>query len=77
MEIQFKVQDSVQLLHGPTPTMTIAQINEENQIALCIWYDNVKTKTIKQDWIPLTALKHTPERQPIDIEDIKKAVYRL
>lgn len=42
----FKVQDSVQLLHGYTPTMTIAEINLVTGMALCVWYDAHKTRTI-------------------------------
>ena len=64
---EFKVQDSVQLLHGYTPTMTITEIDEADKTAHCIWYDHSKSKEIKQQWIPLVALKKTPEKKPIDI----------
>jgi uncharacterized protein YodC (DUF2158 family) len=77
MEQTFQEKDSVQLLHGYTPTMTIAQINQKNKTALCVWFDSTKTKKIIQDWIPLVALKHTPEREPIDVDDLKRAIYRL
>lgn len=62
----FKVQDSVQLLHGKySPIMTIAEINTDKQEARCVWYDHGgKTKDIKINWIPFTALKHTPPEPP-------------
>lgn len=77
MENQFKAQDSVQLLHGYTPTMTISQIDEEKQMAHCVWYDTTKTRTIKQEWLPLSVLKHTPERTTIDPECFKRALQGL
>lgn len=77
MNPQFKVQDSVQLLHGDSPIMNLSQINEEIQQGLCVWFDKIKSKDIKQAWIPLNVLKHTPQRQPIDLDVLKKAAYRL
>jgi len=76
MEPDFKVQYSVQLLNGYTPTMTISEINQETQEAKCIWYDSVKTKDIKNAWIPLNVLKHTPEKTPIDKETLINTLYR-
>jgi len=67
------VKDSVQLLNGLTPTMTVSQI--ENERALCVYYDQ-KSRRIIQDWIPLNTLKHTPKKKPIDFEDLKKTIYR-
>jgi uncharacterized protein YodC (DUF2158 family) len=65
----FKVQDSVQLLHGLTPTMIISEINETTQQTFCIWYDT-KAKKMKQEWLPLNVLKLTPERKPINLEEL-------
>jgi uncharacterized protein YodC (DUF2158 family) len=66
----FQAGDSVQLLHGYTPTMTISQVNQENQTALCVWYDSSKTKRVVQDWIPLNVLKRTPEKQSLSLEEL-------
>jgi uncharacterized protein YodC (DUF2158 family) len=77
METNFKLQDSVQLLHGYTPTMTISEINEETQQAKCVWYDSVKTKDVKIMWIPLNALKPTPLKTPLDADTLIKTAYRL
>lgn len=44
MNTEFNVQDSVQLLHGYTPTMTISEINSDTKQALCVWYDAHKNK---------------------------------
>ena len=71
---EFKLQDSVQLMHGYTPTMTISAINEETKEAYCIWYDSTKTRTIKKECVPLTALKHTPPK--ISSEDILQSLRR-
>jgi uncharacterized protein YodC (DUF2158 family) len=71
---QFKVKDCVQLLHGYTPTMTIAEIFEETQMAKCVWYDRIKKKTHVED-IPISALKHCPDRP--DVDDIRSAAFRL
>lgn len=76
MSTEFKPQDSVQLLHGLTPIMVLSEINEVDQTALCVWYDRAKTKNIKQAWIPLNALRHTPERAPLSSEDILGAFRR-
>jgi uncharacterized protein YodC (DUF2158 family) len=69
MEQELKLQDSVQLLHGYTPTMTISEINEETKQALCIWYDS-KTKKMNKEWLPLNVLKLTPPKATINLEDI-------
>ena len=71
---EFKLQDSVQLMHGYTPTMTISAINEETNEAYCVWYDAAKTRTVKKEWIPLIALKHTPPK--ISSEDILHSLRR-
>ena len=65
----FEIQDSVQLLHGYTPTMTIGEIKDGQ--ALCVWYDRIK-KVVKKEWLPLTTLKKTPEKTPIDKEELFK-----
>lgn len=69
---EFKVQDSVQLLHGKySPIMTIAEINSATQEARCVWYDyGGKTKDIKINWIPLSALKHVPADNRASKDDI-------
>jgi uncharacterized protein YodC (DUF2158 family) len=69
MEQEFKLQDSVQLMNGYTPTMTISEINQETKKALCVWYDNQKRK-MNQDWLPLNVLKLTPKPPTINLEDI-------
>lgn len=66
----FNVGDSVQLKHGYTPTMTVSKINHQEETAFCVWYDTQKTRKIIQDWIPLSALKLTPERTPINLEEL-------
>lgn len=66
----FNLQDSVQLLHGYTPTMTISEIKEEQ--ALCVWWDS-KTKKMHKEWLPLNVLKPTPEKPKLSLEEIKRA----
>ena len=73
-KLTFAVQDSVQLMHGYTPTMTISQINEETEMALCIWWDTTKTRKMHQDWLPLNVLKHTPKREPLDLDALKRSI---
>lgn len=74
-EIEFSIQDSVQLLNGLTPTMTISEINADNQTALCVWYDRSKKK-INKEWLPLNVLKITPVSTPISKDELLNAVYR-
>lgn len=74
MTNQFKVQDSVQLLHGPTPTMTISEINQETNEAYCIWFDQSKTKEIKKAWVPLNSLKTTAESEKITKSQLFKSI---
>lgn len=69
MENQFKVQDSVQLLHGYTLTMTISEINEDTKQAHCFWRDPKKTD-IQHQWLPLNVLKHTPQKATITRDDL-------
>lgn len=75
MNTHFKVQDSVQLLNGFTPTFTISEINEVNQTAFCVWYDRSKKK-VYQEWLLLNVLKHTPVPTPISKDELLNAVYR-
>jgi len=69
----FKLQDSVQLLHGYTPTMTISQINEESQEALCVWLET-KSQKIHKEWLPLNVLKKTPEKTPLTKDDLYNSI---
>jgi uncharacterized protein YodC (DUF2158 family) len=73
--IEFKIQDNVQLLHGISPEMTIAEINEADQTAKCVWYDS-KSREIKDRWIPLTTLKPTEKKAAINKEDLLNTIYR-
>jgi len=77
MNTEFKIRDSVQLLDGITPTMIITKIDADSQQAFCTWYDNFKTKQIKEAWILLTALKHAPKKERISKDTLVKTVYRL
>ena len=69
MAIDFELQQSVHLLHGYTPTMTISEIKDQN--ALCVWWDHKKNKVL-QEWIPLNVLKKTPVKAPIDLSMFRR-----
>ena len=73
MEKDFKVQDCVRLIHGYTPDMTISDIDESAKTAKCFWYDT-KTKKMQSDILPLSVLKHCPEKATV--EEIRSAFGR-
>ena len=70
----FKVKDSVQLLHGYTPTMTVSEVDLVAQKTKCVWYDT-KKREIKQEWLPFDVLKHTPQKTPINKDELLNAIY--
>ncbi len=59
MQESFKVRDSVQLLNGNTPIMTISEINDVLKEALCVWFET-ETHKMHKEWLPLNVLKLTP-----------------
>jgi len=67
----FEVQNSVQLLNGLTPTMTISELNADKTQANCVWFDS-KTRKVVQQWLPTNSLKHTPKREPIDLSMFRR-----
>lgn len=69
MENQFQIGDAAQLIHGYTPTYTISSINEEKQLATCVWYDTKKRVTKTED-IPLNALKKFIKPPPPDLSNL-------
>jgi protoporphyrinogen oxidase len=60
MDTDFKVGDCVQLRHGETDQMNIAEIFELTKEAKCIWRDR-KTGNNKIQDLPLSVLKHCPK----------------
>ena len=46
---------------------------EPNLIPAWVWYDAHKTRKVYQEWVPLNVLKHTPEKPPINLNDIAGA----
>jgi uncharacterized protein YodC (DUF2158 family) len=75
MGTEFKIGDCVRLIHGYTPDMTVAEIFAATNEAKCTWYDPKTKKIITQD-LSLNVLKHCPEKTPIDLEGIKRAMGR-
>ncbi len=65
MEENLEVRDSVQLLHGNSPIMTISEINEELKEAHCVWFETNPHKMHKE-WIPLNVLKLAPPETTTD-----------
>jgi uncharacterized protein YodC (DUF2158 family) len=71
MDIEFKEGDCVQLKHGDSYKMTIAEVYELTKEAKCIWL-NPKTRKNEIQHLPFSVLKHCP-KEPTAEEKLKIA----